>query len=146
MSRDGWAALPRGATGMSAVCDCGISWSYLLTIIYELLIAQLHILSIDFINVLSYYRCICYLVFPALFPSISMVCIVFTCITPVSEYRKSIRLLLKWFKVLYYGRLHNFSGPCYICYPQNSINIQVNTSNKPCLYLFACYHRFMYFF
>ena len=32
MSRDGWAALPRGATGLSAVCDCGISWSYLLTI------------------------------------------------------------------------------------------------------------------
>ena len=32
MSRDGWAALPRGATGLSAVCDCGISWSYSLTI------------------------------------------------------------------------------------------------------------------
>ena len=28
MSRDGWAALPRGAKGLSAVCDCGISWSY----------------------------------------------------------------------------------------------------------------------
>ena len=28
----GWAALPRGATGLSAVCDCGISWSYSLTI------------------------------------------------------------------------------------------------------------------
>ena len=25
VSRDGWAALPRGATGLSAVCDCGIS-------------------------------------------------------------------------------------------------------------------------
>ena len=24
MSRDGWAALPHGATGLSAVCDCGI--------------------------------------------------------------------------------------------------------------------------
>ena len=32
MSRDGWAALPRGATGLSAVCDCGISWSDSLTI------------------------------------------------------------------------------------------------------------------
>ena len=32
VSRDGWAALPRGATGLSAVCDCGISWSYSLTI------------------------------------------------------------------------------------------------------------------
>ena len=25
VSRDGWAALPRGASGLSAVCDCGIS-------------------------------------------------------------------------------------------------------------------------
>ena len=33
MSLDGWAALPRGATGLSAVCSCGISWSYSLTII-----------------------------------------------------------------------------------------------------------------
>ena len=32
MSRDGWAALPCDATGLSAVCDCGISWSYSLTI------------------------------------------------------------------------------------------------------------------
>ena len=29
----GWAALPCGATGLSAVCDCGISWSYSLTIL-----------------------------------------------------------------------------------------------------------------
>ena len=28
MSRDGWVALPRGAIGLSAVCGCGISWSY----------------------------------------------------------------------------------------------------------------------
>ena len=27
-----WAALPCGATGWSAVCACGISWSYSLTI------------------------------------------------------------------------------------------------------------------
>ena len=32
MSCDGWAALPRCATGLSAVCDCGISWSNSLTI------------------------------------------------------------------------------------------------------------------
>ena len=32
MSRGGWAALPRGATGLSAVCDCGISGSYSFTI------------------------------------------------------------------------------------------------------------------
>ena len=25
VSRGGWAASPRGATGLSAVCDCGIS-------------------------------------------------------------------------------------------------------------------------
>ena len=27
-----------------------------------------------------------------------------------------------------------------------ALNIQVNVSNKPCLYLFACWHIFMYFF
>ena len=45
---------------------------FMLTQIYELLITQLHILSISCINDLSYYRCIRYLVFPALFSSISM--------------------------------------------------------------------------
>ena len=45
----------------------------MLTDVYELLITQLHIFSINFINVLSYYRFIRYLVFLALFPSISMV-------------------------------------------------------------------------
>ena len=33
VSRGGWAALPRGAAGLSAVCDCGISLSYSLTIL-----------------------------------------------------------------------------------------------------------------
>ena len=28
MSRDCFVALPRGAMGLFAVCDCGISWSY----------------------------------------------------------------------------------------------------------------------
>ena len=28
VSRDCRVALPCGATGLSAVCDCGISWSY----------------------------------------------------------------------------------------------------------------------
>ena len=32
MSRDGRVALPCGAMGLSAVCDCGISLSYSLTI------------------------------------------------------------------------------------------------------------------
>ena len=36
--------------------------------------------SINFINVLSKYRCIRYLEFPALFPSISKVFIYYTCI------------------------------------------------------------------
>ena len=45
----------------------------MLTQVYELLITQLHIFSIDYINVLSNYRCIRYLVFPALFPSVIMV-------------------------------------------------------------------------
>ena len=66
----------------------------MLTQVYELLITQLHICSINFIYVLSNYRCIRYLVFPALFPSISMVFVDYTCITSVAEYSKSIRLLL----------------------------------------------------
>ena len=41
--------------------------------VYELLITQLQILSINFINVLSNYRCIRYLVFPSLFQSVNMV-------------------------------------------------------------------------
>ena len=67
----------------------------MLTRVYELRITQLHIFSINFINALSNYRCICYLVFPASFPSISMVLIDYTCITSVTEYSKSIRLVLK---------------------------------------------------
>ena len=80
----------------------------MLTQVYELLITQFHIFSINFINVLSNYRCIRYLVVPALFPSISMVFIDYTCITSVTEYSKSVRLLLIVFKVLYHGRLHVF--------------------------------------
>ena len=67
----------------------------MLTQVYELLITQVHIFSINFIIVFSYYCCIRYLVIPALFPSISMVFIDYTCITSVTEYSKSIRLLLK---------------------------------------------------
>ena len=58
----------------------------MLTQVYELLIAHLHIFSINFINVLGYYRCIRYLVFPVLFRSISMVFNDNTCITSVTEY------------------------------------------------------------
>ena len=67
----------------------------MLTQVYELLITQLHIFRINFINILSYYRYLRYLVFPALFPSMGMVFIAYTCITSVTEYSKSIRLLLK---------------------------------------------------
>ena len=67
----------------------------MLTQVYELPIRQLHIFSINFINILRYYRCIRYLVVPAFFPSISMVFNDNTCITSVTEYNKSIRLLLK---------------------------------------------------
>ena len=62
----------------------------------RLLIAQFHNFSIYFINVLSFYRCICYLVFHMLFPSIGMTVIDYKCITYVSEYGKSIKLLFKW--------------------------------------------------
>ena len=67
----------------------------MLTQVYELLITQLHIFSINFRNVLGNYRCIRYLVFPALYPIISMVFFDYMCITSVTEYSKSIRLLLK---------------------------------------------------
>ena len=76
----------------------------MLTEVYELLITQLHIFSINFINVLNNFRCIRYLVFPAVYPSISMVFIDYMCIASVTEYSKSIRLILKLFKVLYHGR------------------------------------------
>ena len=67
----------------------------MLTQVYDFLITQLHIFSFNFINVLSYYRCLRYVVFPSLFPSISMVFIDYTCITSVTEYSKFIRLQLK---------------------------------------------------
>ena len=50
----------------------------MLTQVYELLITQLHIFRLNFINVLRYYRCFRYLVFPVLFPSISVVFIDYT--------------------------------------------------------------------
>ena len=66
----------------------------MLTQVYELLITQLHIFSVNFINVLSSYRCIRYLVCPVVYPSISILFIDFTCMASVTEYSKSIRLLL----------------------------------------------------
>ena len=117
----------------------------MLTQVYELLITQLHIFSINFIYVLSNYCCIRYLVFLALFASISMVFIDYTCITSVTEYSKSIRLLLKRFKVLYYAYTIFQVYVMYVTF-KIALNIKVNVSNKPGLYSFACLHRFMYFF
>ena len=58
----------------------------MLTQVYDLLITQLHIFSINFINVLSNYRCIRYLVFPvaALFQSINMVLLT-VCVLHLSQ-------------------------------------------------------------
>ena len=57
----------------------------MLTQVYELLITQSHIFSINFINVTSNYRCIRYLVFSAVYPSISILFVDYTCITSVTE-------------------------------------------------------------
>ena len=75
-----------------------------------------------------------------------MVFIDYTCITSVTEYSKSIRLLLKFLKVLYYGRLHYFQSLVMYVTLKKALNIQVNVSNKLCLYSFACFHRLIYFF
>ena len=117
----------------------------MLTQVYELLLTLLHTFSINLINVISYYRCIRYIVVPALFPSISMVFIDYTYITSVTEYSKSIRLLndLKLFIMVTYTI---FQAHVTYVTLKVALNIQVNVSNKPCLCLFACLHRFMYFF
>ena len=102
--------------------------------------------SIYFINVLSFCRCICYLVFHMLFPCISMAVIDYLCITSVSDDSKSIRLLFKWIKVPYYGVLHYCPAQVTYVTPWIPLNIQDMVSNTTCLYLFACWHRSMYFF
>ena len=114
--------------------------------VYELLIAQLHNFSICFINVLRFCGCICYLVFHMLFPSISMAVIGYTCITSVSEYSKSVRLLFKWIKVSYYGVLHYFTAQVTYVTLWIPLNIQDMVSNTTCLYLFASWHRSVYLF
>ena len=112
----------------------------------ELLITQLQIFSTNFINILSYKLCIRYLVFPALFMSISMVFLDFMRITSVTEYSKSIRLLLNDFKFFIMVAYTIFQIHVIYVTFKLSLNIQGNVSNKPCLYLFACWCRFMYFF
>ena len=104
------------------------------------------IVAFFFINVLSFCRCICYLVFHMVFPSISMAVIDYTCITSVSEYSKSIRQLFKWIVVPYYGVLHCFTAQVTYVTLRIALNIQDMVSNTTCLYLFACWHRSMHFF
>ena len=118
----------------------------MLTQVYELLITRLHIFSVIFINILSYYRCIRHLVFPALFLSISMGVNDSTCITSLTEYSKSIRLLLNDLKFFIMVAYTIFQANVTYVTLKIALNIHVNVSNKPCLYLFACWHRFMYFF
>ena len=70
----------------------------------------------------------------------------FEYITSVSEYSKSIRLQFKWIKVPYYGVLYYFTAQVTYVTLWIPLNIQDMVSNTTCLYLFACWHRSMYFF
>ena len=47
MSHDGCLALPHGTMGLSAVCYCGISWSYSLTIFHALFLIRAKISQIS---------------------------------------------------------------------------------------------------
>ena len=70
----------------------------------------------------------------------------YTCITSVTEYSKSVRLLLRLFKFFIMVAYTIFQAHDTYVTLKIALNTQVNVSNKPCLYLFACWHRFMYFF
>ena len=58
--------------------------------VYALPITQQLIFSFHFINFLSYYHCLRYLVFHVLFSSIDMAVIYYKCITSASDISKSI--------------------------------------------------------
>ena len=75
-----------------------------------------------------------------------MLFIDYTCITSVIEYNKSIRLLLT--DLNFFIMVPNTIFLTHVTYVtlKIALNIQVNVSNKPSLYLFACWYRFMYFF
>ena len=75
-----------------------------------------------------------------------MVFIDYTCITSVTEYSKSIKLLLKDLNFFIMVAYTIFQAHVMYVTFKIALNIQVNVSNKPCLYMFACWHRFMYFF
>ena len=70
----------------------------------------------------------------------------FTCITSVTEYSKAIRLLLNDLKFFIMVAYTIFQAHVMYVTFKIALNIQINVSNKPCLYLFASCHRFMYFF
>ena len=65
-----------------------------------------------------------------------MVLIDYTSKTSVTDYSKSIRLLTYTI----------FQAHVTYVTLIIALNIQVDVSNKPCLYLFACWHNFMNFF
>ena len=75
-----------------------------------------------------------------------MLFIDYTCITSVIEYSKSIRLLLTDLKFFIMAPNTIFLTHVTYVTLKIALNIQVNASNKPCLYLFTCWYRFMYFF
>ena len=83
---------------------------------------------------MNYYRCIRYLVFPALFLSINMVVIDYTSITSVTEYSKSVRLLLKLFKNPFMVAYTIFQAHVTYVTLIIALNIQAKASNKPCLH------------
>ena len=68
-------ALPRGAMGLSAICDCSISWSYSLTIFAQttvvLLIVSNQLTSNDsqLTFVMSLYAFIAHILYLALSPA-----------------------------------------------------------------------------
>ena len=85
---------------------------------------------------------------PALFPSISMVFNDYMCITSATEYSKSLRLLLLKNDLIFFFMAAYTIFQAHVTYVtlKIALNIQVNVYNKPCLYLFAFWHRVMYFF
>ena len=75
-----------------------------------------------------------------------MVFIEYTCITSVTEYSKSIGCYLNDLNFFIMVAYTIFQVHVMYVTFKIALNIKVNFSNKPCLYLFACLHRFMHFF
>ena len=74
-----------------------------------------------------------------------MVFIDHTRITSLTKYSKSVRLLLIDLNFFIMVAYTIFQAHVTYVTLKIALNIQVNVSNKPCLYLFACWLRFMYF-